>query len=147
MSKSILTFKGICMNFLLEFKKNILSHPVTSKQPHKIVQIHMGHPVCIKDTKIAAIIGCLFDPGYWLECCLACPYGCLQEGGQDFYGQALICHYQSHLGDLGTYYYVHMKNTRDRLIYLPFGYLSAPSSRLVQFSNFFRMNPTPSPLP
>jgi hypothetical protein len=23
----------------------ILSHPVTSKQPHKIVQILMGHPV------------------------------------------------------------------------------------------------------
>ena len=36
----LLTFKGICMNFLLEFKKIILSHPVTSKQPHKIVQIH-----------------------------------------------------------------------------------------------------------
>jgi hypothetical protein len=42
---TILTFKGICMNFLLEFKKIILSHPVTSKQPHKIVQIHMRHPV------------------------------------------------------------------------------------------------------
>ena len=26
-------------------KKNILSHPVTSKQPHKIVQILMRHPV------------------------------------------------------------------------------------------------------
>jgi hypothetical protein len=33
------------MNFLLELKKYILSHPVTSKQPQKIVQIHMGHPV------------------------------------------------------------------------------------------------------
>ena len=41
----LLTFKDICMNFLLEFKFFILSHPVTSKQPHKIVQIHMGHPV------------------------------------------------------------------------------------------------------
>ena len=36
------------MNFLLELKKNILIHPVTSKQPHKIVQIHMGHPVTKK---------------------------------------------------------------------------------------------------
>ena len=42
---TILTFKGICMNFLLELKNSILSHPVTSKQPHKIVQIHMRHPV------------------------------------------------------------------------------------------------------
>ena len=43
---TLLTFKGICMNFLLELKFFILSHPVTSEQPHKIVQIHMGHPVC-----------------------------------------------------------------------------------------------------
>ena len=43
---TLLTFKGICMNFLMEFKKIILSHPVTSKQPQKIVQKHMGHPVC-----------------------------------------------------------------------------------------------------
>ena len=42
---TLLTFKGICINFLLELKFFILSHPVTSKQPHKIVQIHMGHPV------------------------------------------------------------------------------------------------------
>jgi hypothetical protein len=42
-----LTFKGICMNFLLELKFFILSHPVTSKQPHKIVQIHKGHPVLL----------------------------------------------------------------------------------------------------
>ena len=47
MSKTytVLTFKGICMNFLLELKNFILSHPVTSKQPHKIVQIHMRRPV------------------------------------------------------------------------------------------------------
>jgi hypothetical protein len=32
---TLLTFKGICMNFLLELKFFI--HPVTSKQPHKIV--------------------------------------------------------------------------------------------------------------
>ena len=31
------------MNFLLELRFFILSHPVTSKQPHKIVQIHMRH--------------------------------------------------------------------------------------------------------
>ena len=42
---TLLTFKGICMNFLLKLIFFILSHPVTSKQPHKIVQIHMGHPV------------------------------------------------------------------------------------------------------
>ena len=42
---TLLTFKGICMNFLLELRFFILSHPVTSKQPHKIIQIHMGHPV------------------------------------------------------------------------------------------------------
>ena len=42
---TLLAFKGICMNFLLEFKFFILSHPVTSKQPQKIVQILLGHPV------------------------------------------------------------------------------------------------------
>ena len=48
---TLLTFKGICMNFLLELKFFILSHPVTSKQPHKIVQIHMGHPVGFNTVK------------------------------------------------------------------------------------------------
>ena len=33
------------MNCLLELKFFILGHPVTSKQPHKIVQIHLRHPV------------------------------------------------------------------------------------------------------
>ena len=51
----LLTFKGFCMNFSLELKKIILSHPVTSKQPHKIVQILMRHPVVI--SKILQIIG------------------------------------------------------------------------------------------
>ena len=41
---TLLTFKDICLNFLLELNF-FLSHPVTSKHPHKIVQIHMGHPV------------------------------------------------------------------------------------------------------
>ena len=44
---TLLTFKGICMNFLLELRFFILSQPVTSRQPHKIVQIHMGHPVLV----------------------------------------------------------------------------------------------------
>ena len=52
---SFLTFKGICMNFLLELKFFILSHPVTSKQPHKIVQIHMGHPVSKRSSSITAL--------------------------------------------------------------------------------------------
>ena len=38
---TLLTFKGIFMNFLLELIFFILSHPVTSKHSHKIVQIHM----------------------------------------------------------------------------------------------------------
>ena len=42
---TLLILKGICMNFLLELKFFILSHPVTSKQSHKIVQRLMGHPV------------------------------------------------------------------------------------------------------
>ena len=42
---TLLTFKSICMNFLLELIFFILSHPLTSKQPPKIVQIHMTHPV------------------------------------------------------------------------------------------------------
>ena len=42
---TLLTFKGICMNFLLKLKFFILGHPVTSKKPHKIVQILLGHPV------------------------------------------------------------------------------------------------------
>jgi hypothetical protein len=44
------------MNFSLELKKKISSHPVTSKQPHKIVQILMRHPV-------EYIYG--FKPGYF----------------------------------------------------------------------------------
>ena len=44
---TLLTFKGICMNFLLELKFFILSHLVTSKQPREIVQIHMHHPVYV----------------------------------------------------------------------------------------------------
>ena len=42
---TLLTFKGICMNFLLKLRFFILGYPVTSKQPHKIVQILLGHPV------------------------------------------------------------------------------------------------------
>ena len=42
---TLLTFKGICMNFLLELQFFILSHPLASKQPRKIAQIHMPHPV------------------------------------------------------------------------------------------------------
>ena len=42
---TLLTFKGISMNFLLELNFFILSHPLTSKQPPKVVQIHMTHPV------------------------------------------------------------------------------------------------------
>ena len=43
----LLTFEDFFMNFLLELKFLILSHPVTSKQPHKIVQILLVHPVDI----------------------------------------------------------------------------------------------------
>ena len=50
---TLLTFKGICMNFLPElifiFIFFSLGHPVTSKQPLKIVQIHMGHLVFSKE--------------------------------------------------------------------------------------------------
>ena len=42
---TLLTFKSICMNFLLELNFFILSHPLTSKQPPKVVQIQMTHPV------------------------------------------------------------------------------------------------------
>ena len=48
---NLLTFKGICMDFY----RNcfvfylFLSHPVTSKQPLKIVQLHMGHLVFSKE--------------------------------------------------------------------------------------------------
>ena len=42
---TLLTFKSICINFLLKLKFVILGHPVTSKHPHKIVQILVGHPV------------------------------------------------------------------------------------------------------
>ena len=41
----LLTYKGKCMNFSLELLFFVSSHPVTSKQPHKIVQILLGHPV------------------------------------------------------------------------------------------------------
>ena len=47
----LLTFEGSCVNFSLEFIFFILNHPVTSKQPPRIVQIHMPHPV--QTTKIS----------------------------------------------------------------------------------------------
>ena len=37
-----LTFKGICMNFLLELQFFILSRPLH----HKVFHIHMRCPVC-----------------------------------------------------------------------------------------------------
>ena len=37
------------MKFLLELKKIILSHLMTSRQPHKIVQILMGHPLFLEE--------------------------------------------------------------------------------------------------
>ena len=68
MSKTLLTLKGICMNFLLELNFFILSHPVTSKQPHKIVQIHMRHPVELVSKEfyhLAAILH-VYMPGVWI---------------------------------------------------------------------------------
>ena len=53
---TLLTFKGICMNFLLELKFFVLSHPLTSKQPPKVVQIHMTHPVEVNSDS-EAIVG------------------------------------------------------------------------------------------
>ena len=47
---SLLTFKGNYMNFSLKLNFFILSHPVTSKQPHKIVQILMKRPELIRAT-------------------------------------------------------------------------------------------------
>ena len=44
----LLTFEDFFMNFLLELKFLILSHPVTSKQPLKIVQILLVHPVYLE---------------------------------------------------------------------------------------------------
>ena len=55
---TLLTFKGICMIFLLELNFFILSNPVTSKQPHKIVQIHMGHPVHIPLKFLQILVFC-----------------------------------------------------------------------------------------
>ena len=55
---TLLTFKGICMNFLLELNFLILSHPVTSKQPHKVVRIFLGHPVYQEN--IMCTYECLF---------------------------------------------------------------------------------------
>ena len=59
---SLLTFKISCMNFSLEFFFIIiiLSHPVTSKQPHKIIQILMGHPV----QQINSIISYFYPPTF-----------------------------------------------------------------------------------
>ena len=38
-------FQRYLYEFFTGIKKYILSHPVTSKQPPEIVQIHMRHPV------------------------------------------------------------------------------------------------------
>ena len=60
----LLTFKVFCMNFSLELKKIILSHPVTSKQPHKIVQILMRHPV--EGFLVRLTIGLTRNPSRWI---------------------------------------------------------------------------------
>ena len=60
---TLLTFKGICMNFLLELKFFILSHPLTSKQPPKVVQIHMTHPVECGGGSTATLVALV-----WLSC-------------------------------------------------------------------------------
>ena len=52
---TLLTFKGICMIFLLELFFFILSHLKVSKLPNKIVQIRMGHPVCYFDPTVPAV--------------------------------------------------------------------------------------------
>ena len=64
---TLLTFKGICMIFLLELKF-FLSHPVTSKQPHKIVQIHMGHPVYFRIDVVLGINVALGKFGQKVKC-------------------------------------------------------------------------------
>ena len=55
---TLLTFKSICMNLLLKLKFSILGHPVNSKQPHKIVQILLVHPVyCWFNTRVGLVPG------------------------------------------------------------------------------------------
>ena len=72
----------------MKLKKNILSHPVTSKQPHKTVQIHMRHPVhvyilksiqslnfslgiqnklCLYNVNVNLIIFCFVFQQKWME--------------------------------------------------------------------------------
>ena len=58
---TLLIFKGIWMNFLLELKFFVLSHLLASKQPRKIVQIHMHHPVYIHFLWGKKTWGSLFD--------------------------------------------------------------------------------------
>ena len=52
----LLTFEDFFMNFLLELKFLILSHPVTSKQPLKIVQILLVHPVVCTNTLLTSLM-------------------------------------------------------------------------------------------
>ena len=60
----LLTFEDFFMNFLLELKFLILSHPVTSKQPHKIVQILLVHPVLHTYYMYIWIPGCYYSATY-----------------------------------------------------------------------------------
>ena len=61
------------MNFLLELKFFILSHPLTFKQPPKVVQIHMTHPVDDNN-----------QPYNWGRCGENCPSS-TSRNNQDYY--------------------------------------------------------------
>ena len=56
----LLSFDVICMIVHLESKKYIVSHPVTSQQPHFAVQILMGHPVELKLLRKQYELSCIF---------------------------------------------------------------------------------------
>ena len=49
------------MNFLQELNNFIYNHPVTSKQPHKIVRRISGHPVCVQWSEIFSEMAFIFQ--------------------------------------------------------------------------------------
>jgi hypothetical protein len=65
---TLLTFKGICMNFLLKINNFILSHPVTSKQPDTYLwdtlYLHVFMSTSIKKSWAVSIMAMIWVTDY-----------------------------------------------------------------------------------
>ena len=71
----------------------ILSHPVTSKQPHKIIQIHMRHPVhkTLIPFEIAGGLNNLMQNDKPAIMQIRCKFGSLGETERQFHSPHGFC--------------------------------------------------------